>query len=584
MSKLEWNLQDIFSDNQAFYNEISHIKKLIKEIKKYENSELDSTLLLRILDKKWEIKELSNNVLIYGSLMYYKNVNNDECIELKRTAENFNNEVNTTLKFIDRKILNLGLKKISSFILENPKLEIYKLSLHNLFRLQEHIQSDEINQKIKENNDNINEKLNIYNNLLRDVEYGSINVDGEEVKITSSNYAKFISSRNRETRKQAYFIVNGAFQKEKNNFASILNSIYGCRIENSILEKYNSVLEKILFEENIDSIIIRKLIKSVNNNLGLIQRYLIIKSDVLKIEEPHLYDFNVPLDSNLKIKYSLDEAKEIILNALKPLGVEYIEVVKLLFDGHIDAELDKNKHQSITFSWNTYSFMNFRSSYIDLKNLIHEIGHIVNYYLSKKEQPFIYEDSTIFVGETASIVNEILLNRYLYMNANTEEEKIFYLSKEIENYFSSVFKQAMYTEFEKDLYYIKMKSELTSEVLCERYSSIIKKYYGDDIIYDEIANVEWSRLGHLYRWSYYPYKYATGLLMASVVVDSLVNKKTLSKEKYIKFLSAGSSQYSLDLLKIINIDLINTDIIETGFNVMAEDIEELHKVLYLKKK
>lgn len=584
MTKLEWNLQGIFANNQSFYDEITNVKRLLEDIKKYEATELDSTLLLNLLDKKWKIKEISNNILIYGSLMYYKNVNDDECIELKRVAETFNNDVNTILKFIDRKILDLGFEKVSSFIVENPKLEIYKLSLYNLFRLEEHIQSDEINQKIKENSDSINEQLSIYNNLLRDIEYGSINVDGEEVKITSYNFAKYISSRDRETRKQAYFVVNNAFQKEKDNFANLLNRIYGFRIENSILEKYNSVLEKILFEENINPEIISKLIESVNNNLGLIQKYLKIKSDLLEIEEPHLYDFGVPLDSNLKIKYSLEEAKEIILKALEPLGQEYIEVVKTLFDGHIDAELNENKHQSITFSWHTYSFMNFRGAYIDLKNMIHEIGHIVNYYLSKKEQPFIYEDSTIFVGETASIVNEILLNRYLYKNANTEEEKIFYLSKEIENYFSSVFKQTMYTEFENDLYKIRTNSELTSEILCERYFDILKKYYGNNITYDEIANTEWTRLGHLYRWSYYPYKYATGLLMASVVVDSLVDKKSLSKEDYIKFLSAGSSQYSLDLLKILNIDLINTNIIESGFNVMAEDIKELQKVLYLNKK
>ncbi|MCI9434981.1 MAG: oligoendopeptidase F family protein [Bacilli bacterium] len=584
MAKLEWNLQEIFVNNQSFYDEINNVKRLIEDVKKYENEELDSTLLLNLLDKKWKIKELSNNILIYGSLMYYKNVNDDECIELKRVAETFNNDVNTTLNFIDRKILNLGFERISSFIVENPKLEIYKLSLHNLFRLEEHIQSDETNKKTKENNDSINEQLSIYNNLLRDIEYGIINVDGKEVKITSSNFAKYISSRDRDTRKQTYFVVNNAFEKEKDNFANLLNKIYGCRIENSNLEKYNSVLEKILFEENINPEIINKLIESVNNNLGLIQKYLKIKSDLLEIEEPHLYDFGVPLDSNLKIKYSLEEAKEIILNALEPLGLEYIEVVKILFDGHIDAELNEDKHQSITFSWNTYSFMNFRGAYIDLKNMIHEIGHIVNYYLSKKKQAFIYEDSTIFVGETASIVNEILLNRYLYKNAITEEQKMFYLSKEIENYFSSVFKQTMYTEFENDLYKIRTNSELTSEILCERYYSILKKYYGDNISYDQIANVEWTRLGHLYRWSYYPYKYATGLLIASVVVDSLVDKKLLSKENYIKFLSAGSSQYSLDLLKMLNIDLVNTNIIEAGFNVMSEDIKELQQVLSLNKK
>ena len=584
MTKLEWKLQGIFDSNRSFYDEISNVKQLLDDIKKYEEVELDSVLLLTLLDKKWKIKEISNNILIYGSLMYYKNVNDDECIELKRVAESFNNDVNTILKFIYRKILDLGLTKVSNFIVENPKLEIYKLSLYNLFRLEEHIQTDEINKKIKNNSDSINEQLEIYNNLLRDIEYGIINVNGKEVKITSSNFAKYISSRNRNTRKQTYFIVNNAFQKEKDNFANILNRIYGFRIENSSLEKYNSVLEKTLFEENINPEIIIKLIESVNNNLSLIQKYLKIKFDLLEIEKPHLYDFDIPLDGNLKIKYSLEEAKKIILKALEPLGSEYIEVVETLFDGHIDAELNEHKHQSITFSWNTYSFMNFRGGYVDLKNMIHEIGHIVNYYLSKEKQPFIYEDSTIFVGETASIVNEILLNKYLYKNANTKEEKIFYLSKEIENYFSSVFKQTMYTEFENDLYKIRTNSELTSEILCERYYNILKKYYGNNIFYDQIANIFWTRLGHLYRWSYYPYKYATGLLIASVVVDSLVNKKSLSKEDYIKFLSAGSSQYSLDLLKMLNIDLLNSDIIESGFNVMSDDIKKLQEILSFSEK
>ena len=584
MTKLEWKLQGIFDSNRSFYDEISNVKQLLDDIKKYEEVELDSVLLLTLLDKKWKIKEISNNILIYGSLMYYKNVNDDECIELKRVAESFNNDVNTILKFIDRKILDLGLTKVSNFIVENPKLEIYKLSLYNLFRLEEHIQTDEINQKIKNNSDSINEQLEIYNNLLRNIEYGIINVNGKEVKITSSNFAKYISSRNRNTRKQTYFIVNNVFQKEKDNFANILNRIYGFRIENSSLEKYNSVLEKTLFEENINPEIIIKLIESVNNNLSLIQKYLKIKFNLLEIEKPHLYDFDIPLDGNLKIKYSLEEAKKIILKALEPLGSEYIEVVETLFDGHIDAELNEHKHQSITFSWNTYSFMNFRGGYVDLKNMIHEIGHIVNYYLSKEKQPFIYEDSTIFVGETASIVNEILLNKYLYKNAKTKEEKIFYLSKEIENYFSSVFKQTMYTEFENDLYKIRTNSELTSEILCERYYNILKKYYGNNISYDQIANIFWTRLGHLYRWSYYPYKYATGLLIASVVVDSLVNKKSLSKEDYIKFLSAGSSQYSLDLLKMLNIDLLNSDIIESGFNVMSDDIKKLQEILSFSEK
>ena len=583
MSKLEWNLKELFINNEEFNKEIKKVKRLISKIKKYKDIELDSITLLKMLNDKWKIKELNNNILVYASLMYYKNINNEECINNKKIAENFNNEVNTELKFIDKKILDLGFDKTNEFISKNEKLKIYKHSLNNLFRLQEHIQNDNINQKIKENNNNINNELNIYNDILKNIKYDSIKINDKEVELNATSIGKYLSSRDRNTRKETYFALNNAYIKDKEEFAKILDTIYENRINNAFLEKYNSVLEKTLYEENIDIEIIDKLIKSVNNNLSLIQSYLKIKSNILEIEEPHLYDFNVPLDNNLQIKYTINDAKKIIINALKPLGSEYIKIIKKLFKGHIDAELNENKHQSITFSWNTYSFMNFRGSYVDIKNMIHEIGHIVNYYLSMNNEPFIYADSTIFVGETASIVNEILLNRYLYNNAKSVNEKIFYLSKEIENYFTSVFKQTMYTEFENNLYEYKKNNNLTSNILSEIYNNIIKKYYGDNVIYDDISNIEWTRLGHLYRWSYYPYKYATGLLIASVVVDSLVDKNKLSKKKYIEFLSSGSNNYSLDLLKIINIDLINTDVIKEGFNILENDINKLNNLIQNKR-
>ena len=582
METLKWDLTYFFEDTMSFYEEMEKVNSQVIEIEQFKNEELTSQVLLELLNKKWEIKELTNNILIYGSLKYYQNIKSDECIKMKNDAEVFNNEINTKLKFVDNKILELGKDIILRFIEENPALKIYELSIDNLFRMQEHIQDEKTNNQIKENIDAINEQLNVYNKLLKDIKYEKIIIDDEEVEITNSNIAKYLSSRDRDTRKQAYFSVNGSYMDQKNEFATILDSIYCLRIKNANLQKYNSVLENVLHQENIDSKIISSLINAVNNNLDLIQKYFEIKADILEIENPHLYDLGISLDNDLSIKFTLEEAIEIIKTALKPLGKEYLEVVNKLLDGHIDAELDENKHQSIIFSWHTYSFMNFKGSYNDLKNLIHEIGHIVNYYLSKNKQPFIYEDSTIFVGETASLINEILLLNYLYNNANSKEEKIFYLSKQIENYFTTIYKQTMYTEFENELYSLKLEQELTVELLCEKYEKVIKKYYGNNICYDDISFVEWARLGHLYRWSYYPYKYATGLLIASVVVNSLVNEKTLTKEQYLEFLSSGSSLYSLELLKMLNIDMTNSAIIDNGFKVLENDIKELQKILIKK--
>lgn len=570
---MEWNLEELFKTETDFYNEIENIKTELENIKQYENIELNKDNLLELLNKKWELKEKSNNVLVYGSLNYYKNIKSEEMINLKTQAEKLNSEVESKLNFIDLKILELGKEKIEQFIKENNNLKTYELYINNLFRMQEHIQDEETNNKIKQNNNRINELLTKYNTLISEMKFDTIEENGEQIEVTNSNYSKLLQSNNENTRRQAYLSVDKRYKEKQTEFFKILKEIYELRIENSKLENYDSVLEKVLMKENIDKKIIDTLIKSVNNNLSLIHKYLKIKSNLNNIEKPHIYDFGI--QHNLEIEYPLEQAINIIKETVKELGQEYIDVVNKLLNGHIDTVLDENKHQSITFSWHTYSFLNYKNRYIDLKNLIHELGHIVNYYMSKQKQPFIYEDSTIFVGETASITNEILLNRYLQENSKTKEEEQYYLIKQIENYFLSVYKQTMYTEFESKIYELINTNSLTPQTINEEYMNLIKKYYGDNIDYSDASCVEWIRLGHLFRWSYYPYKYATGLMISSILVDELLDTKTLTKEEYIDFLSSGSNAYSLDLLKKLKIDLTNNEVIENGFKVLEKSINKL---------
>ena len=564
---MKWNLNDLFVSSEEFYSNVEKVKLLLLGIEKYKKIEIESsTILLDMLNDKWKIKELSYKLLVYGSLRYYQSINDEESINMKKIGESLNNLVTSALNFIDCKIIELGQKKVNNFIKENNDLKIYEFVLNNLFRMQEHIVDLE---EIKINNDLINEQINLYNKLLKDIHFGKINVAGKEIEITWANFNKYMASKDRDTRRQTYLLVAEIFKQLGAEFSNSLNKIYHYRKENSKLEQYDSVLEKALFEEKLDLDIINKLIKMVETNICLIQKYIKQKSLILKIDNPYLYDLGVSLNSN--IKFTLEEAIEIIKNALKPLGDKYLETVDILLNGHIDALPNEDKHQTITFSWLDYSFLNFKGSYSDLKDLIHEIGHIVNCYLSKNNQPFIYGDSTVFIGETASIVNEILLNRYLYETAKTDEEKVFYLSKEIENYFTSVFKQTMYTELENTLY-----NDMKFQMISEIYGTILKKYYGSDIIYDDLFMYEWPRLGHLYRHSYYQFNYATGLLIASTLVKHLLIDKTLTKEKYIEFLSFGCSNYSLELLKIIGINLDN---LSDGFKVLEQDIQELDKVL-----
>jgi oligoendopeptidase F len=576
---LTWDLTSLFKSDEEFYKTKDYIKELLNEIEKFKSTELNDQNLLELLNLKWKIKELTNNVLIYGSLKYYKDVKNEECLEQKKLGETLANEVNTRLKFIDLKILELGEKTINDFIEKNNGLNIYRHYLENTFRLNTHIQDEDTNNQIQKNINLINALINDYNELMKNIKFESIEINGETIELTSTNISKYLSSRNRETRELTYISINKAYKENIEAITSILIKLLQLRHQNSDLEQYESVLQKSLFEENLNPEIIKCLIEVTNKNIEVMEKYLKIKIDSLNIENPHLYDLNVPLNTDQIPKYTIEEGIEIIKNALAPLGKEYLKVVDILLNGHIDAIPDDKKHSSIIFSWQLYSFLNYKCSYVDIKNLIHELGHIVNHYLSKISLPYIYEDSTVFLGETAAIVNEILLSRYMYENAKTESGKAYYLSKGIENYFTSVFKQNMYTELESNLYDLTKSGNINQNTITETYEKLIKKYYGKHFTYLEEDYIEWAKLGHLFRWSYYSYQYSTGLLIASIVVNSLIDEKTISKEDYIKFLSSGSMDYSKELLKILKINLTDNDTLNSGFKPLEKDINKLSKLL-----
>ena len=258
---MEWNLEELFKTETDFYNEIENIKTELEKIKQYENIELNKDNLLELLNKKWELKEKSNNVLVYGSLNYYKNIKSEEMINLKTQAEKLNSEVESKLSFIDLKILELGKEKIEQFIKENNNLKTYELYINNLFRMQEHIQDEETNNKIKQNNNRINELLTKYNTLISEMKFDTIEENGEQIEVTNSNYSKLLQSNNENTRRQAYLSVDKRYKEKQTEFFKILKEIYELRIENSKLENYDSVLEKVLMKENIDKKIIDTLIK-----------------------------------------------------------------------------------------------------------------------------------------------------------------------------------------------------------------------------------------------------------------------------------------------------------------------------------
>lgn len=361
--ELKWNLEGIFKNIDECYTAFKEVDDLSGALDDYKGVTLTSETLLELLDKYFICKALAYKILVYGSLRYYQNVNDESTIKLKSDVEKLNNDLDGRLAFATELILREGKDSIFSMVEEEGGLQKYRVFLDDVFRKKEHVVSDE---RIVTLNNEINDYIKKYNELLKGINFKSIVVDGKEEELNTSNIQKFLSSRDRSTRSQAFFSVNNAYKDRATEIASILNEIMKRRVEISRIEGYKSVLEKSLDAENIDPKIVSELIRVVKENTSLLQNYMALKAKYMKLEAPHLYDLGIPLDRGNKKKYPLDEAVGIIKNAFAPLGKRYVqEIDGLMSNGHIDATLDENKHQSITFSWYGYSFLNYRESYND---------------------------------------------------------------------------------------------------------------------------------------------------------------------------------------------------------------------------
>ena len=569
MAKLHWNLNDCFLSDKDFLQEMDQIKKEVEKLQQEDIQITDQKTLLYWLDKKWSLKERANTLRVYAFLRYYEDVDN----QARKQSCDIVEVVDEETEKIDEMILSLGKEAVLEEMKKEKAYQKYYFSIERLFRMQEHLVKTKDQDQFKKNQKRITQLLTEYYQLLRDMEFSTLEIDGRVITLTPSNCRKYLSARDRETRKKAFFCVSEAYQEKAEKYAEILNEIKSLQLENAHLEGYQTLLEKELFVENLKPDMMDTMIQLVHENLPVIQKYFGLKAQTLGVLDPHLYDLSVPLDDPISKKYTIEEAIQIVREALKPLGEKYLNVVDTLLGKCMKT--DKMKNQVIHFSWHVYSFTNFEGTYMDLKILAYELGHMVQSYLSHQEQPYLYENSTVFVGEIAPLVNEILLNRYLYHNAETKEEKRFYFSKAIENYFSSIFKQTLYTELEL---YLDSHPDFDAESLSIEYEKLTKAYYGPQVIYDESTFTEWTFHTRLYSWNYDDYRSATGLLMASAVVHNYVDQKLLKEEDYIHFLSAGSSKYSSELLKMIQIDWDQPENIDRGFEILKQAVHEFEKV------
>lgn len=531
------------------------------------------------------------NIYIYAFLKYYEDTSDEKRQEYKNKVYKFYNEIIEQITFFEVELLDIDYKLIEKYVNENEKLRKYKFYLESMFRYKKHTLSyreEQILSALSPVIGTSKETFDIINDT--DLTFDKIkDENGNMVDYSNELYTKYISSNDRRVRKDAFELLYKEYKKFKNTIASTYITNIKKDVILSRLRGYNSSLEASLYQDKVDVKVYENLIETMHNNLDKFHRYFNLKKKSLNLDEIHMYDIYASTASDFDKEYTFDEAKKIVRNALSILGDDYIKIFdKEIEEKWVDVMPNKYKRTG-AYSWGSYDsnpvlMLNYDNTLKNVGTFAHETGHSIHSYLSIKNQDYIYYDYPIILAEIASTVNEVLLADYMLKNSNDNKEKEYILNDFLELFKSTLFRQTMFAEFEKIVHEKEENNEtLTEKVLSDIYYDLNKKYYGKDVISDEEIRYEWARIPHFYN-SFYVYKYATGLSVACAIAKRILNKEPGALENYIKFLSSGSSNYPLEILKECGIDLTDKKVIEDAIDVYETYLNEYEKLIDSNKK
>ncbi|MFW6271105.1 MAG: oligoendopeptidase F, partial [Bacillota bacterium] len=485
----KWNLDDIYDSVEEWEKDLDKVEKLLKNIKEYENELTESDeKLYQAINLLMKIEKINSKLYTYAHLAQDQDTRNQKYQEIFMRAQDIYNKTENVVSFIKPELIRLEETELKNFLQEHTKLNKYKKYLYDIFSKKDHYLSKPEENLLGLSQNVTDSFMNIFNMLNdADLSFPEIeNEKGEKVRLTHGRYSKFMESQDRNVRKRAFQALYNKYKEFKNTFASTLSSKLKSDIFYAKARKYESSLAAALDQNNIPVEVYSNLIDTVKDNLTVFHKYISLRKNLLDVDNLHMYDIYVPL-MDKDIHLSFDKSKKIIIEALKPLGKEYIEIVKKAFkSGWIDVYENKGKrsgaYSSGCYEVHPYILLNYNENINSLFTLAHELGHALHSYFSSKSQPYVYADYKIFLAEIASTLNECLLVNYLIENTKDDLEKRLYLNHFLEAFRVTVFRQTKFAEFEKIIH---TKSEnnipLTSKKLNEIYYNLTKKYYDKNI-------------------------------------------------------------------------------------------------------
>ena len=583
----KWRLEDIFSDNNQWENEFAKIEKLLDEGKKFEgNLAVAPDTLIACFEWMDDLSIRIEDVYGYARMRRDEDNRNASYQALTDRAGALAVKANSAMSFVVPELLAMPEERMKEFRAASPKMALYNQALEDILRKKEHVLSSGEEKLLAEAGELAEAPGAIFsmaNNA--DLKFPNIvDESGQSIELTKGNFIKFMESYNQSVRKSAFETLYHTYAKQKNTWAATLNSSVKADVFFAKARHYPSAIEASLDDDRVPLKVYDSLIDTVHEFLPQMHRYVQLRKKALKLDELHMYDIYVPIVPETTMVITYEEAKKMLIDGLKPLGEEYLAILKQGFQNYwIDVYENEGK-TSGAYSWGTYRshpyvLLNYQDTLNSMFTLAHEMGHSLHTFFSNREQPHIYAGYKIFVAEVASTLNESLVMEQLLKNTEDPKTLAYLINHYLEQFRGTIFRQTMFAEFEKKIHSIVEEGgALTADGLSDIYRNLNAVYYGSEVFLDPEIVLEWARIPHFYS-AFYVYKYATGFSAAIALAQAILDEGEPAVARYLAFLSGGSSDYPIELLRKAGVDMETPVPVRNALQVFTRLVERLEDLI-----
>lgn len=589
--KYKWNLSDIYETEEAWQAAKEKVAAELPKIEEYKGKLTTSAAtLLECYTFSTEVSKEAVKLYIYASMHSDLDTRDMKYAGMKKELQQIFSDFSASAAFISPEILSVEWSVIEGFIAEEEGLRVYEKGLKDLFRQQEHTLSEPEERILALSSMATGTPSSVYN-TFKNAEMPNPEVtlsNGETVTLSSAGYGKYRATANRDDRE----LVFKAFWENYENYQATLGEMLYGNVKSALFQSkarnYESSLEASLKPKDIPSDVYYSLVENVNNNLDAFHRYLSIKKRMMGLDTLKYLDLYAPAVKGVDLEYSYDEAQELILESLEPLGKEYVSTVEKAFNERwLDVYPTEGKRSGAYsngafYDGHPFMLLNYNGLYEDVSTTTHELGHTMHSYLSNKSQPYPISRYTIFVAEVASTFNEVLLFNHMNETIKDDDMKLSLLMTRLNGFKGTLFRQTQFAEFELKMHEAAQNGQpLTGDVLSDMYMDIVRRYYGHDkgiCKVDDYIHMEWAYIPHFY-YNFYVYQYSTSFIASNTLAARVANNEDGALESYINFLSSGGSDYPINQLKDAGVDMTSPEAFAKTIEEMNAVMDEIEKIL-----